>query len=205
MRSKGKISSWNDEKGYGFITPFGNGRRIFVHIKAFRNRGRRPEIGQVVTYALARDPQGRPCATQAFLAGETPRRHTNANRTALSAIGASAFLLFVGTSVVLFKTPAAVIALYIFASAITFVVYKIDKAAARKGGRRTPERTLHLLSLAGGWPGALVAQQKLPHKSKKQPFRAVFWTTVIINCGAFVWTLTPSGAAALRSLVDSLV
>ena len=205
MRSKGKISSWNDTKGYGFISPFDDRGRIFVHIKAFRHRGRRPEIGQVVTYTIARDPQGRPCATQALLAGDAPQRHTGANRTALSTIGALAFLLVIGSSVALSKTPAAVIALYLFASAITFIVYAIDKTAARKGRRRTPENTLHVLSLVGGWPGALLAQQKLRHKSKKQPFRTVFWATVIINCGAFVWSLTPSGAAALRSLMDILV
>jgi uncharacterized membrane protein YsdA (DUF1294 family)/cold shock CspA family protein len=205
MRSKGKISSWNDTKGYGFITTFDDRGRIFVHIKAFRHLSRRPEIGQVVTYTMARDSQGRPCATQALLAGDSPQRHTNANRTALSTVGALAFLLVIATAVALSKAPAAVIALYLFASAITFIVYAIDKAAARKGGRRTPENTLHLLSLLGGWPGALLAQKKFRHKSKKQPFRKVFWATVLINCAALVWSLTPSGATALRSLMDSLV
>jgi uncharacterized membrane protein YsdA (DUF1294 family) len=59
-----------------------------------------------------------------------------------------------------------------------------------------------LLSLAGGWPGALVAQQKLHHKSKKQSFRLVFWLTVLLNCGAFVWLFTPTGATTLQSLID---
>jgi heme/copper-type cytochrome/quinol oxidase subunit 3 len=46
------------------------------------------------------------------------------------------------------------------------------------------------LSLVGGWPGALVAQQKLRHKSQKQSFRIVFWITVLLNCAAFSWLFT---------------
>jgi len=53
----------------------------------------------------------------------------------------------------------------------------------------------------GGWPGALVAQQKLRHKTKKQPFRTVFWATVVMNCGVFIYLYTPEGAAILDSLL----
>ncbi|MES9852422.1 MAG: cold shock domain-containing protein [Candidatus Thiodiazotropha sp. L084R] len=42
MKKKGKISSWNDDKGFGFIVPLDGGNRTFVHIKAFANRARRP-------------------------------------------------------------------------------------------------------------------------------------------------------------------
>jgi uncharacterized membrane protein YsdA (DUF1294 family) len=83
-------------------------------------------------------------------------------------------------------------------------MYAVDKSAAKRGDWRTQESTLHFLSIAGGWPGAIVAQQKLRHKSKKQSFRVVFWVTVLLNCGAFVWLFTPTGAATLRSLIDSL-
>jgi uncharacterized membrane protein YsdA (DUF1294 family) len=71
---------------------------------------------------------------------------------------------------------------YGVASVATFVMYAIDKAAARRGRRRVPERVLHAWSLAGGWPGAAVAQSVLRHKSRKQPFRARFWLTVMLNC-----------------------
>jgi uncharacterized membrane protein YsdA (DUF1294 family) len=75
-------------------------------------------------------------------------------------------------------------------SVITFVVYAIDKSAARRKGPRTPERTLHLLSLAGGWPGALLAQRWLRHKSAKASFRRVFWVTVVVNVLGFVMLST---------------
>ncbi|MGB5248922.1 MAG: cold shock domain-containing protein, partial [Gammaproteobacteria bacterium] len=70
MRSKGKIASWNDEKGYGFIAPFDDGAQVFIHIKALANRDRRPQVNDVVTYAIARDKQGRVRAADATLAGD---------------------------------------------------------------------------------------------------------------------------------------
>jgi uncharacterized membrane protein YsdA (DUF1294 family) len=84
-------------------------------------------------------------------------------------------------------------------------MYALDKSAAKNGAWRTQESTLHLLSLAGGWPGALIAQQKLRHKSKKQTFRAVFWVTVLLNCGAFAWLFTPNGSATIQSFISKFV
>lgn len=75
---------------------------------------------------------------------------------------------------------------YSAVSAVTFLAYVSDKRAARRGGRRTPETCLHLLSLAGGWPGALVAQKVARHKTAKASFRFVFWWTVVLNIAAFV-------------------
>jgi uncharacterized membrane protein YsdA (DUF1294 family) len=79
------------------------------------------------------------------------------------------------------KPATWIVAAYIGMSLITFATYAMDKAAARAGRWRTSEVSLHLLALACGWPGALLAQQWLRHKSAKQPFRAVFWLTVILN------------------------
>lgn len=77
---------------------------------------------------------------------------------------------------------------YCCISLATFVAYAIDKTAARRHQARIAERCLHLLSLAGGWPGALAAQALLRHKSRKQPFRTVFWLTVVANCGLLAAT-----------------
>lgn len=76
----------------------------------------------------------------------------------------------------------ALLCVYGALSAVAFVLYGLDKAAAERGARRTPEITLHLVSLLGGWPGALLGQRTFRHKTRKQPFRAVFWGTVVINC-----------------------
>jgi uncharacterized membrane protein YsdA (DUF1294 family) len=81
--------------------------------------------------------------------------------------------------------PSAVGLAYVLASVVCFALYARDKAAARRGDRRTPERHLLLLGLAGGWPGALLAQQWLRHKTVKMPFRYLFWLTVGVNLAGF--------------------
>lgn len=68
----------------------------------------------------------------------------------------------------------AVLAVYAVMSIVTFGAYAVDKRAARRGGMRTRERTLHLLELFGGWPGALIAQRTLRHKTKDTRFRVIF-------------------------------
>jgi uncharacterized membrane protein YsdA (DUF1294 family) len=82
--------------------------------------------------------------------------------------------------------PVAVPVFYGAMSVAAAVVYRFDKTAAERSGWRTSERTLHLIALIGGWPGALVAQGAFRHKSRKSSFRLVFWATVILNCGALV-------------------
>ena len=83
--------------------------------------------------------------------------------------------------------PASVPVLYVAASVTAFVLYRIDKAAALAGARRTPEDTLLVLGLLGGWPGALIAQRVLRHKSRKASFQLMFWMTVAINCAVLAW------------------
>ena len=79
---------------------------------------------------------------------------------------------------------AALLGIYMLAvSAATFLVYAADKSAAERGRWRVRERTLHLWSLLGGWPGAFLAQRALLHKTRKEEFLSAFWRTVAANCG----------------------
>ncbi|HUT40144.1 MAG TPA: cold shock and DUF1294 domain-containing protein [Gammaproteobacteria bacterium] len=204
MRSKGRITSWNDARGYGFIAPAGGGKQVFVHIRAFANRNLRPELNASLSYTLSADRQGRPCAADAILAGDRSPRTTTRRTVPLSVMGAAVFSVLLVAAVLMEKLPDWMLALYVFASLITFLVYALDKTAARKGAWRTQESTLHLLALAGGWPGALVAQQQLRHKSRKRSFRAVFLVTVMVNCAALGWLSTPAAAATLRSWLAAI-
>lgn len=72
MRGKGKITHWNGEKGFGFITPEAGAKQVFVHISAFSNRSVPPGVGQIVTFTLSQDNQGRPRAVDVARAGERP-------------------------------------------------------------------------------------------------------------------------------------
>ena len=81
--------------------------------------------------------------------------------------------------------------LYGGASLGCFIVYAIDKRAARRSAQRTPEITLLLMGLFCGWPGAVLAQQWLRHKSSKAAFLWPFRLTVLLNVAAFVYLSSP--------------
>ncbi len=90
--------------------------------------------------------------------------------------------------------PVPLAAVMLGASGVSYFMYLIDKTAAQRGGRRTPESSLHLVDLLGGWPGALVAQQQFRHKTAKAPFQAMFWATVLANVGLLGWLSSVSTA-----------
>ena len=102
-------------------------------------------------------------------------------------VAAALFFVIVGIAVLSGRISIRVLGLYGVLSLITFLAYQVDKSAAKNGRWRTPEQTLHLLALAGGWPGAWVAQQVFRHKTKKRSFLIIFWLTVALNGGAFTW------------------
>ena len=93
--------------------------------------------------------------------------------------------------------PKSVFYVYLGFSVITFIMYAFDKSKAKRGVWRIPERTLHLLALFGGWPGAAIAQQILRHKSKKKNFRVKFWLTAITNSSALTWLISIKGEQLL--------
>ena len=193
MQQKGRITSWKDDKGFGFITPIGSTKQIFVHIKSFTDRNGRPKLNQVVSYTVSKDKYGRPCAENVSIPKTKPSINTNVKKTEGSSFLSIIFVLMF--SVVIFllvvtrKIPMGMASLYLGASIVTFIIYAIDKLAAKNESRRISENSLHLLSLIGGWPGALVAQYTLRHKSKKQSFRSMFFATVVCNLSILVWLI----------------
>lgn len=74
-------------------------------------------------------------------------------------------------------------------SLVAFALYGWDKRQAKLDRWRVPEKTLHGVSLFGGWPGAIVGQRVFRHKTRKSSFRNVFWLTVLANVAVFGWLI----------------
>ncbi len=205
MRHQGRITRWKDDQGYGFISPNVGGEEVFLHIKAFKPRQPRPVGDETVTYELVSDASGRPrAAAVAFVNGAGRRTAAGAggpNRFPLLVV--ALFFAFCGVLTAAGRLPLILLGFYAFVSLIAFAAYALDKSAARSGGWRTAESTLHLLSLVGGWPGALVAQNRLRHKSRKASFMVAFWATVMLNCGFLGWLLTARGGHVLRMVLGN--
>jgi uncharacterized membrane protein YsdA (DUF1294 family) len=70
---------------------------------------------------------------------------------------------------------------YFFLSLLLFLVYGLDKAQAVANGRRIPERVLHILALAGGFPGGLLGRSFFHHKTRKPAFLVVLVGSAFIH------------------------
>jgi uncharacterized membrane protein YsdA (DUF1294 family)/cold shock CspA family protein len=200
-RHHGRITSWKDDKGFGFITPTRGGPDVFVHVSSFTRRDRRPTIDEFVTYAIGRDSKGRPRGIDVAPIGTSLPSTYHTRPVIVATLSATAFLFAVAGVGISGHLPITIVGLYFGVSLISFCIYGIDKSAAKRNRWRTAESTLHLLGLFGGWPGGLVAQHVFRHKTTKRSFQVAFGVTVVLNCGALGWILTPAGRQSLSSLL----
>lgn len=196
MRIDGTLKSWNDDRGFGFIEPSLGGQDIFVHIKAFEPRSGRPQIGQRLTFEIEMSAEGkkrakRVQAVQVARATSRMRNDSPAQWGTASYFAIPAFLVVFLIVARLWRVPNWVAGLYFAASVVCFFTYAMDKSAATAGRWRVSERTLIFLGLACGWPGAIVAQQVLRHKSNKASFRSAFWRSVVLNVLGFLALNSP--------------
>ena len=154
MRRSGRIVSWNEDRGFGFVRPDDGGEDVFVHISAFGDRARRPDVDDSVNFVPGSDAKGRPRAERVvYGALHVPR---GGGLVLFGMAVAALFAVFAASATG--RLPSFAFGWYVAVSLVAFLVYAKDKWAARGGRWRTEESTLHLLSLAGGWPGALAAQ-----------------------------------------------
>lgn len=124
-----------------------------------------------------------------------PRRTTStpaAARPWLAPGLVAAWSLLLAWGIASGRLPGPVITLLalLVANAATFALYAADKFAAQRGLWRVRERTLHLGSLAGGWPGAWLAHRVLRHKSVKMHFQSSYRWVVGLHLALLgLWVL----------------
>lgn len=211
----GVLSRWNDDRGFGFIKPDDGGEKLFVHVSAFGPLERRPLAGDRVRFTAETDERGRTQAVAADIEGvaraaamprsdglaraEEGRRGPQA-WTVLDVLSIGTLVTVLLLGLLVWEMPSWVLVLYGGMSAAAGLLYWSDKRNATTGGWRTPESTLHVVALAGGWPGAIIAQRWLRHKTLKSSFRIVFWSTVALNLLALAIAVVPAGRGLLAGL-----
>jgi len=192
VRMKGVLTTWNDERGFGFVAPAVGGPDGFVHISAFPEGAPRPGGGDEIGSELEFSPEGKPRAGRAETLKAAPmpprarrsgppQRSSGFGYLAILGFGCIAFVI-----ALIQPVPYWVGLLYVGASIVTFVAYAVDKRAAVEGDWRVPEGSLLALGVVGGWPGAIVAQQVFRHKTMKASFQGMFWISVVVNVLGFV-------------------
>lgn len=85
-RFKGTLKKWEGERGFGFVTAEQGGQDVFVHVSAFPRNGQQPAVGELLSFEIERDREGRKRAVRVQRPGvsppmETPR-HQRTVRTA---------------------------------------------------------------------------------------------------------------------------
>ncbi|MEN5116062.1 DUF1294 domain-containing protein [Luteimonas sp. TWI662] len=204
----GKIASWDDGRGYGFVEPLdpADGPRAFFHIRDYDQGGRRPDVGEIVRYTPERQPDGRWRAHRVVRVSLTAARDRRRRQAPPAARlharghgGALAMTLAIALwaaalawGIAIGRLPAALVPALAVLNLVTFGMYALDKRAAQAGRRRTPEAQLHLFELLGGWPAAWLAQRLLRHKSAKRAYRHVFVTMIALHAIALALVLRPA-------------
>ena len=186
VRETGVVKAWNSERGFGFIQRPG-ADDLFLHVKAFPREADEPAVGDEITFEVESQPDGKLRAARAQYADIPYTRPVRPTPPLLGALVIVAFVaIYVLVDLAWGPVPLWVLAVYLGVSTITFAAYAFDKSAARLRQRRVAETSLILLGMFCGWPGAILAQQLLRHKTAKPAFRAVVWMSVLLNVFVFV-------------------
>jgi uncharacterized membrane protein YsdA (DUF1294 family)/cold shock CspA family protein len=186
MRSRGTITTWNDDKGFGFITPREGEGRLFLHVSGLVRGLPRPKGAEPVSYEIALDRNQRPRAVNV----RYERRAESSPGFAIAVSVSTGFIAFLCGCSGFWGVPMWIPLGYLGMSALTALIYRSDKSCAIRNEQQVPESTLHLLALLGGWPGALIAQWAFRHKNRKRTFQVVSWLIVAMHFSVWAWLLS---------------
>lgn len=188
-RLKGRLVTWNDERGFGFMSPDDGSSDVFVHASAFLKESRHIEIGHEYEFEVVTGGDGRRKAKRIrTIVAETrgPSLLSKILQRGPRLLVIPAFLFIVVAIATVQPVPLSWLTVYGVASVACFAGYGLDKRAANQKQWRVSETILILVGLVGGWPGAIIGQEIFRHKTQKEPFRTLFWMSVAINMAAFV-------------------
>ncbi|MBE9141518.1 cold shock and DUF1294 domain-containing protein [Nodosilinea sp. LEGE 07088] len=196
----GKLTKWKDERGFGFIQPVDGSQEVFLHISEVKDATRRPQENDTIYYHCVVDLDGKVRACNAFILGARNKSASLNSRTKPSDAIVSSFPIVEVILLSLLPLVGAIhftwttrnplpLLLYPVMSLVTYFLYADDKSRAKRKDWRTPERTLHLCELVGGWLGGFIAQRVLRHKSQKESYQVEFWAIVIIHYLAWLFWL----------------
>jgi cold shock CspA family protein len=116
MLKSGKITTWKDDRGFGFIKPEDGGKEVFLHISEARGLSRRPRLGDVIFYEPQFEKDGKLRATKVSIQGVAPRiqavKSGNQEGIIVAVIGLT-MLIAIGGMVMKFtpsRSPSAITA-----------------------------------------------------------------------------------------------
>jgi len=173
-RYEGRLVSWDDARGFGFIEADGLAVPVFVHMKFLRARHQRPAAGDVLRFSLGTGRDGQPAAADVEIAGAPPRKAPPPSLLDLSRLFA-ALAILIGAIIAyqIGRAPLWFPALYWLMSLGSGVAYWLDKYFARENLPRVRETSLHFADAFFGIAGGLFAQHVFRHKTRKASFRIV--------------------------------
>jgi len=58
-RINGTLKTWNEGKGFGFITPLNGGQDIFVHFSDYPKKGGPPKVGEPISFEVILNKDGK--------------------------------------------------------------------------------------------------------------------------------------------------
>ena len=106
-RIDGKLKTWNEDKGFGFITPLNGGQDVFVHISSYPRRGGKPVVGEALSFEITLNADQKKKAVNVQRLGQlqgksvSPRRPDRSRRRGGSFFGAVASIAFIGVLIFL--------------------------------------------------------------------------------------------------------